>query len=145
MASKESDLEKNIFAEFFKEHDNVLLSPPNIQTLLLTFSEYKSGQKSIEIENHKKILKILNSLPNVSLHMTNKMYLPNSKKSKKNLEGISEIASVDFKDSKKVEKAINEWVSKSTKGKIDQVVQAKDLDGNLESLSISAIYFKGTN
>ncbi|KAK9731481.1 Serpin (serine protease inhibitor) [Popillia japonica] len=91
----------------------------------------------------------LNRSKNVSMQIANKIYVRKDHQFKKKFEYIAknnfqaEVESVVFRQKQIVANKINNWVKQKTHNKIKNLLSPNDLNGNVRSVILNAIYFKG--
>nr|AWD77173.1 serpin [Anatolica polita] len=141
---------------------NVFFSPISVHAVLAM--AYQGAQESTAevfaaclkvpdaataAEGYNAVMSKLNNVPNVTLLMANKVYLMAGFKlleafdtaiSKKFL---SEVELLDFAQNEASAKAINDWVKEKTREKIQDLIQAGDLNSDTRLVLVNAIYFKG--
>ncbi|KAJ3654869.1 hypothetical protein Zmor_014024 [Zophobas morio] len=141
---------------------NMIFSPISIHAVL---SMAYQGARGTTAENFASTMKIpdakiarkgyntvmnrLNSVPNVSLLMANKIYLMEGYKLSPEFSDaviknfLSEVQLLNFSASEIAAATINAWVEEKTKEKIKNLVIGEDLDELTRLVLINAIYFKG--
>ncbi|XP_029176017.1 serine protease inhibitor 3/4-like isoform X5 [Nylanderia fulva] len=101
------------------------------------------------LTGYQNLIDTLNNVENVTLKLANKMFIgkdfPVKPQYKQDLQTYyrSDIESVDFSQSAKAADTINTWSREKTNNRIDNIVQASDLDPSLALVLANAVYFKG--
>ncbi|CAL1686962.1 unnamed protein product [Lasius platythorax] len=105
--------------------------------------------KTQALNGFQNLIDILNNVENVTLKLANKLFIgkdfPVKSQYKQDLQTYyrSDIESVDFSQSAKAADTINTWSKEKTNNRIDNIVQASDLDPSLALVLANAVYFKG--
>ncbi len=153
-----------LFSEMLKSHssENIFISPTSFAIALAMIYNGARGEtrqamaKTLELQgislpdinaaNAALIAAVQNSDDNVQLTVANSVWARQGVNFKPDFLQrnqdfyLAKIANLDFKDPAAVN-VINDWVSQSTRGKINQIVQQINPDDGL--FLINAIYFKG--
>lgn len=165
LADNSANMAFNLYHNMAKEKDveNILISPVVVASSLglvalggkdSTASQVKtvlSGNKVKDENLHSGLAELLNEVSdpkqrNVTWKIHNRLYGPSSvsfsedfvKNSKKHYN--YEHAKINFRDKKSAVKAINEWASKSTGGKLPEVT--KDVEKTDGAMIINAMFYK---
>lgn len=165
LADNSADMAFSLYHNMAKEKDmeNILISPVVVASSLglvalggkdSTASQVKavlSGNKVKDENLHSGLAELLSEVSdpkerNVTWKINNRLYGPSSvsfsedfvKNSKKHYN--YEHAKINFRDKKSAVKAINEWASKSTGGKLPEVT--KDVEKTDGAMIINAMFYK---
>ncbi|KAI5624503.1 serpin H1 precursor [Silurus asotus] len=165
LADNSANLAFNLYQNMAKEKDveNILISPVVIASSLglvalggkaSTASQVKtvlSGDKVKDENLHSGLAELLSEVSNpkernVTWKINNRLYGPSSvsfsddfmKNSKKHYN--YEHAKINFRDKKSAIKAINDWASKSTNGKLPSVTN--DVEKTDGAMIINAMFYK---
>ncbi|KAK5645687.1 hypothetical protein RI129_004151 [Pyrocoelia pectoralis] len=141
---------------------NVFFSPISAHTVLAmayqgaagkTADSFAStlhvGNQEVASTGYHHVMKTLNSVEDVMLHIANKIYImhgfPLKEKFHKSTSELffSEAESVDFAENVESAKKINIWVEEKTNSKIKDLVTADCLNELTRLVLVNAIYFKG--
>ena len=146
-----------------KAPGNVIFSPISVHAVLsmsyqgakgTTAEKFASTLKvptaAVAAEGYSIVMNRLNSVPNVTLLMANKMYLMEgyqlvpgfSNAVTKNF--LSEVQLLNFAENEAAAASINAWVEEKTKEKIKDLINKDDLDKSTRLILVNAIYFKGS-
>ncbi|KAF5902394.1 serpin H1-like, partial [Clarias magur] len=165
LADNSANLAFNLYHNMAKDKDmeNILISPVVVASSLglvalggkaSTASQVKTvlSADKVKDENlHSGLAELLNDVSdpkvrNVTWKIKNRLYGPSSvsfsddfvKNSKKHYN--YEHAKINFRDKKSAIKAINEWASKSTDGKLPEIT--KDVEKTDGAMIINAMFYK---
>lgn len=165
LADNSANLAFDLYHNMAKEKDmeNILISPVVVASSLgvvalggkaSTASQVKtvlSGNKVKDENLHSGLAELLSEVNDpkdrtITWKISNRLYGPSSvsfsedfvKNSKKHYN--YEHAKINFRDKKSAIKAINEWASKSTDGKLPEVT--KDVEKTDGAMIINAIFYK---
>ncbi|XP_063903064.1 leukocyte elastase inhibitor-like isoform X9 [Zophobas morio] len=149
----------NVLAE---KAGNVFFSPISVHAVLsmsyqgakgTTAEKYAATlnvpEAKAAAEGYNVVMNRLNSVPNVTLLMANRVYLMDgyelvpefSNAVTKNF--LSEVQLVNFGANEAAAATINAWVEEKTKEKIKDLISKDDLNGLTRLVLVNAIYFKG--
>lgn len=152
---------QNLYEVLSKEEGNVFFSPISVHTILSLLSQGSKTQTlsafnhvlnvthDVAKEGYQDIMSTLNNVPDVKLHIANKVYIKVTYKLNEAFKSIatqnyfSEVEAVNFADSEKAVKTINTWVEDKTNNKIKDLLQKDDVDADTRMVLVNAIYFKG--
>ncbi|KAJ3654861.1 hypothetical protein Zmor_014018 [Zophobas morio] len=142
---------------------NIIFSPISVHAVLsmayqgargTTAEKFAStlniAEANIAGEGYNIVMNHLNSVPNVTLLMANKVYLMEghqllpdfSEAVTKNF--LSEVQLLNFGANEAAAATINAWVEDKTKEKIKDLINKDDLDDLTRLVLVNAIYFKGS-
>ncbi|XP_039430757.1 serine protease inhibitor 42Dd-like isoform X3 [Culex pipiens pallens] len=172
ISTKESEfsIRNSKFAqELYKEaisirNGNVIISPISVGTCLTLAAFGAAGPTADEIfstlnledPNFKQIiLKIFSNFlqkfsTDRSLKIANKVYIANKFTVKSSFQEVAEksffskVESINFQESEKIARKINNWIERKTNNKIKNIVSPLSLHPTSQIVLISAIHFKGT-
>ncbi|KAK4879302.1 hypothetical protein RN001_007448 [Aquatica leii] len=141
---------------------NVFFSPISAHTVLSMVYQGAAGDtadsfaSALNISNQKvaaagyyDVMKALNSVEDVMLHIANKIYVMKDFPLKEHFRKtaaelfLSEAEQVNFTDNLAAAKKINGWVEEKTQSKIKDLIPADCLDSLTRLVLVNAIYFKG--
>ncbi|KAF5299965.1 hypothetical protein FQA39_LY11338 [Lamprigera yunnana] len=107
------------------------------------------GSQQIAATGYSGIMKALNSVEDVILHIANKVYVMQGYPLKENFikaatqSFFSEAEQVNFSNNIESAKNINDWVEKKTESKIKDLIAPDCLNGLTRLVLVNAVYFKG--
>ncbi|XP_031347028.1 serine protease inhibitor 3/4-like isoform X3 [Photinus pyralis] len=155
----------NKFYNFIAEEEkgkNVFFSPISAHTVLAMAYQGAAGKTAESFAStlhvsdqdsastgYSDVMKSLNSVEDVMLHIANKIYVmdgfPLKEKFHKRAKDhfLSEAESVNFAQSAESAKKINGWVEDKTNSKIKDLIKPSVLDQLTRLVLVNAIYFKG--
>ena len=113
-------------------------------------STLKIPEAKIATEGYNIVMNRLNSVPNVTLLMANKVYLMEGHKLLPEFSNVvtknfrSEVQLLNFGASETAAATINTWVEEKTKNKIKDLIDKQNLDESTRLVLVNAIYFKGS-
>lgn len=144
------------------EGKNVFFSPISAHTVLAmayqgaakeTAASFASTlqvpDQKVAANGYSSVMNTLNNVPNVTLHVANKIYVmqnfPLKAAFKKVTSGqfLSEAESIDFAQNEAAADNINKWVEDKTNSKIKDLIKKDYLDGLTRLVLLNAVYFKG--
>lgn len=155
-----------LFSEILKQQpeQNIFISPASIAIALAMTYNGAQGQtqqamaQTLELQgmsleevnqaNAALRATLTNPDPQVQLFLANSLWARKEVPFKREFQEKNQtfygaqIAALDFNDPR-TSSIINDWVKQSTKGKIDQIVNNKEITPNTILFLLNAIYFKG--
>ncbi|XP_050466462.1 serine protease inhibitor 3/4-like isoform X9 [Cataglyphis hispanica] len=145
-----------------EQQDNLIASPLSANIALTMAANGAAGtteeqfrhvlhlpSKTQTLTGFQQLINTMNNVENVTLNLANKLFIgkdfPVKSQYKQDLQTYfhSDIESVDFSQSAKAADTINTWSKEKTNNRIDNIVQADDLDSSLALVLANAVYFKG--
>lgn len=157
-----ADFTTNLYQALSKSEGNLIFSPISAHTVLsLAYqgaaegtaqsfaNTLKLANAAIAVDGYRNVMESLNNVPNVTLHIANKIYAKTGYKLKDAFSDVarnafhSEVEQVNFSDNTNAAKTINSWVEQKTKQKIKDLIAPDALDDLTRLVLINAIYFKG--
>lgn len=150
-----------LYQELAKSGENLIFSPISVHAVLsMAFQGAEGETKDAFIstlrvtdtktaaDGYNSIMSRLNNIPNITLHIANKVYLKDGFSLKNSFKDavvksfLSEVEPIDFAQPAAAP-TINTWVSNKTNDKIKELISANDLDSETRLVLLNAIYFKG--
>lgn len=145
-----------------KSNDNIFFSPLSLHAVMSLVAQGAYGEtkkalhKTLSIptleitaRGYKEIMEELTNIEDVTLHLTNKLYINETYKLKKDFKNVitklfhCEVDQVDFSKSCEAAQSINSWVEYKTNNKIKDLINETDLNDRTRLVLVNAIYFKG--
>lgn len=159
------DFAFNLFKELYKEQEqkeNIVISPMSISTALsMTYNgakgttregmdktlSYNGIKKDALNESYKNLLNYFQSTEGVELNIANSIWIREGVTVKDDFittnrdNYFAKIENLDFSQ-EDATNIINNWISQSTKGKINKMLESP-ISNNVMMYLINAVYFKG--
>ncbi|XP_050309928.1 serine protease inhibitor 3/4-like isoform X4 [Anthonomus grandis grandis] len=152
----------SVLAADAKPQENIFFSPISAHAALSMAYQGARGATSAEFaqvlnikdqataaNGYNEVMRHLNSVENVTLHIANKIYVDEKSELNENFHAnikrkfLSEVEPVSFRASLTAAQLINSWVEGKTNNKIHELVQPNDLNEDTRMVLVNAIYFKG--
>lgn len=161
VSSANNNFANKLFKELSKKDGNVFFSPLSVHTALAmayqgaggkTAEQFQTGltlEKSAASDGYFGVMKALNSVENITLHLANKIYVKEGFSLKPTFKEVltqkffSEVEPINFGDNEKAANTINQWCESKTNKKIKDLIKPDDLDPLTRLVLLNAIYFKG--
>lgn len=137
---------------------NVFFSPISVHAFLsmsyqgaqgTTAEKFASTLKVPAAQGYNIVINRLNSVPNVTLLMANRIYHTTRYQLLPEFSNVittnflSKVQRVNFASSEAASETINEWVKEKTKEKIKNLISKDALNISTSLVLVSAVYFKG--
>ncbi|RZC42102.1 Serpin domain containing protein, partial [Asbolus verrucosus] len=142
---------------------NFLTSPYSVETVLALLHSGCKGETAQEIRSSlhlpddkskmesgiKESLSVLKGNDEYKFHTANKIYIKDGVGIKEEFKKAAtqiykaDVENVNFAESSKAAKTMNDWVEKQTNNKIKDLISSKALNEDTRAILINAIYFKG--
>ncbi|GAB1862620.1 Neuroserpin [Camponotus japonicus] len=145
-----------------EQQDNLITSPLSADIALSMAANGAAGSteaqfrdvlklpsKTQTLTGFQNLIDILNNVENVTLKLANKLFIGKNflikPQYKQDLQTYyrSDIQSVDFSQQVQAADTINTWCKEKTNNRIDNIIQADDLDPSTALILANAVYFKG--
>ncbi|XP_063903050.1 leukocyte elastase inhibitor-like [Zophobas morio] len=152
----------DLYKVLAKTPGNVIFSPISVHAVLsmsyqgakgTTAEKFASTLKvpaaAAAAEGYNFVMNRLNSVPNVTLLMANKIFLKKSYQLLPEFSNavsenfLSEVQLLNFAANEAAAASINAWVKEKTKDKIKDIINKDNLDESTRLILVNAIYFKG--
>lgn len=143
-------------------NENLVFSPLSAHTVLALAYQGAAGdtakafastlqlpESKSAADGYKNVMGSLNNVPNVTLHIANKVYVKSGVKLKSSFEQVarnsfySEVEPVEFAQAAAAAKTINSWVENKTNKKIKDLISSDSLSDLTRLVLVNAVYFKG--
>lgn len=141
---------------------NIFFSPVGINALLSMAAQGAGGKTradfiqvlavpdlQVAADGYQDVTQGLNSAPNLTLHIANKIYVMQGYALKPDFNAVvsqkflSEVENLDFAQAEQAADTMNHWVEKKTNNNIRDLITPESVNGDTRLVLVNAIYFKG--